>query len=144
MSIEKNTNFIPIRTIKTKLNTIPIRSGQIILVIDTQEIYLDYIEKNTNTLQRILFNNTTDVLPKTTEISFNDDGFDLSYILKDTNLLNNYIIEKNRDETEITGILNKTKGDYIKIKGLNLDDDETQIRALTFDEINVILNLVGW
>ena len=63
MSIEKNTNFIPIRTIKTKLNTIPIRSGQIILVIDTQEIYLDYIEKNTNTLQRILFN-TTDVLPR--------------------------------------------------------------------------------
>ena len=143
MSIEKNTNFIPIRTIKTKLNTIPIRSGQIILVIDTQEIYLDYIEKNTNTLQRILFN-TTDVLPRTTEISFNDEGFDLSYILRNINLLNNYIIEKNRDETEIIGILNKTTGDYIKIKGLNLDDDdETQIRALTFDEINVILNLVG-
>ena len=142
MSIEKNTSFIPIRTIKTKLNTIPIQSGQIILVIDTQEIYLDCIKNST--LQRILFNNTTDVLPKTTEISFNDDGFDLSYILKDTNLLNNYIIEKNRDETEITGILNKTTGDYIKIKGLNLDDDETQIRALTFDEINVILNSVGW
>ena len=141
MSIEKNTSFIPIRTIKTKLNTIPIQSGQIILVIDTQEIYLDCIKNST--LQRILFNNTTDVLPKTTEISFNDDGFDLSYILKDTNLLNNYIIEKNRDETEITGILNKTTGDYIKIKGLNLDDDETQIRALTFDEINVILNSVG-
>lgn len=141
MSIEKNTNFIPIRTIKTKLNTIPIRSGQIILVIDTQEIYLDYIEKNTNTLQRILFN-TTDVLPRTTEISFNDDGFDLSYILRNINLLNNYIIEKNRDETEIIGILNKTTGDYIKINGLKLDD-ETQIRALTFDEINVILNLVG-
>lgn len=142
MSIEKNTNFIPIRTIKAKLNTIPIRSGQIILVIDTQEIYLDYIEKNTNTLQRILFN-TTDVLPRTTEISFNDDGFDLSYILRNINLLNNYIIEKNRDETEIIGILNKTTGDYIKINGLKLDD-ETQIRALTFDEINVILNLVGW
>ena len=141
MSIEKNTNFIPIRTIKTKLNTIPIRSGQIILVIDTQEIYLDYIEKNTNTLQRILFN-TTDVLPRTTEISFNDEGFDLSYILRNINLLNNYIIEKNRDETEIIGILNKTTGDYIKINGLKLDD-ETQIRALTFDEINVILNLVG-
>ena len=141
MSIEKNTSFIPIRTIKAKLNTIPIQSGQIILVIDTQEIYLDCIKNST--LQRILFNNTTDVLPKTTEISFNDDGFDLSYILKDTNLLNNYIIEKNRDETEITGILNKTTGDYIKIKGLNLDDDETQIRALTFDEINVILNSVG-
>lgn len=141
MSIEKNTNFIPIRTIKAKLNTIPIRSGQIILVIDTQEIYLDYIEKNTNTLQRILFN-TTDVLPRTTEISFNDDGFDLSYILRNINLLNNYIIEKNRDETEIIGILNKTTGDYIKINGLKLDD-ETQIRALTFDEINVILNLVG-
>ena len=140
MSIEKNTSFIPIRTIKTKLNTIPIQSGQIILVIDTQEIYLDCVKDST--LQRILFN-TTDVLPKTTEISFNDDGFDLSYILKDTNLLNNYIIEKNRDETEITGILNKTTGDYIKIKGLNLDDDETQIRALTFDEINVILNSVG-
>ena len=142
MSIEKNTNFIPIRTIKAKLNTIPIRSGQIILVIDTQEIYLDYIEKNTNTLQRILFN-TTDVLPRTTEISFNDDGFDLSYILRNINLLNNYIIEKNRDETEIIGILNKTTGDYIKINGLKLDD-ETQIRALTFDEINVILNSVGW
>ena len=142
MSIEKNTSFIPIRTIKTKLNTIPIQSGQIILVIDTQEIYLDCIKNST--LQRILFNNITDVLPKTTEISFNDDGFDLSYILKDTNLLNNYIIEKNRDETEITGILNKTTGDYIKIKGLNLDDDETQIKALTFDEINVILNSVGW
>lgn len=141
MSIEKNTNFIPIRTIKAKLNTIPIRSGQIILVIDTQEIYLDYIEKNTNTLQRILFN-TTDVLPRTTEISFNDDGFDLFYILRNINLLNNYIIEKNRDETEIIGILNKTTGDYIKINGLKLDD-ETQIRALTFDEINVILNLVG-
>ena len=141
MSIEKNTSFIPIRTIKTKLNTIPIQSGQIILVIDTQEIYLDCIKNST--LQRILFNNTTDVLPKTTEISFNDDGFDLSYILKDTNLLNNYIIEKNKDETEITGILNKTTGDYIKIKGLNLDDDETQIKALTFDEINVILNSVG-
>ena len=141
MSIEKNTSFIPIRTIKTKLNTIPIQSGQIILVIDTQEIYLDCVKDST--LQRILFN-TTDVLPKTTEISFNDDGFDLSYILKDTNLLNNYIIEKNRDETEIIGILNKTTGDYIKIKGLNLDDDETQIRALTFDEINVILNSVGW
>lgn len=141
MSIEKNTNFIPIRTIKAKLNTIPIRSGQIILVIDTQEIYLDYIEKNTNTLQRILFN-TTDVLPRTTEISFNDDGFDLSYILRNINLLNNYIIEKNRDETEIIGILNKTTGDYIKINGLKLDD-EIQIRALTFDEINVILNLVG-
>ena len=95
MSIEKNTSFIPIRTIKTKLNTIPIQSGQIILVIDTQEIYLDCIKNST--LQRILFNNTTDVLPKTTEISFNDDGFDLSYILKDTNLLNNYIIEKNRE-----------------------------------------------
>ena len=141
MSIEKNTSFIPIRTIKTKLNTITIQSGQIILVIDTQEIYLDCIKNST--LQRILFNNTTDVLPKTTEISFNDDGFDLSYILKDTNLLNNYIIEKNRDETEIIGILNKTTGDYIKINGLKLDD-ETQIRALTFDEINVILNLVGW
>ena len=140
MSIEKNTSFIPIRTIQAKLNTIPIQSGQIILVIDTQEIYLDCVKDST--LQRILFN-TTDILPKTTEISFNDDGFDLSYILKDTNLLNNYIIEKNRDETEITGILNKTTGDYIKIKGLNLDDDETQIRALTFDEINVILNSVG-
>ena len=140
MSIEKNTNFIPIRTIKAKLNTIPIRSGQIILVIDTQEIYLDCVQNST--LQRILFN-TTDVLPKTTEISFNDDGFDLSYILRNINLLNNYIIEKNRDETEIIGILNKTTGDYIKIKGLNLDDDETQIRALTFDEINVILNSVG-
>ena len=140
MSIEKNTSFIPIRTIKTKLNTIPIQSGQIILVIDTQEIYLDCIKNNT--LQRILFNNTTDVLPKTTEISFNDDGFDLSYILRNINLLNNYIIEKNRDETEIIGILNKTTGDYIKINGLKLDD-ETQIRALTFDEINVILNLVG-
>ena len=54
MSIEKNTNFIPIRTIKTKLNTIPIQSGQIILVIDTQEIYLDCIKDST--LQRILFN----------------------------------------------------------------------------------------
>ena len=140
MSIEKNTSFIPIRTIKTKLNTIPIQSGQIILVIDTQEIYLDCVKDST--LQRILFN-TTDVLPRTTEISFNDDGFDLSYILRNINLLNNYIIEKNRDETEIIGILNKTTGDYIKINGLKLDD-ETQIRALTFDEINVILNLVGW
>ena len=139
MSIEKNTNFIPIRTIKAKLNTIPIQSGQIILVIDTQEIYLDCVKDST--LQRILFN-TTDVLPRTTEISFNDDGFDLSYILRNINLLNNYIIEKNRDETEIIGILNKTTGDYIKINGLKLDD-ETQIRALTFDEINVILNLVG-
>lgn len=140
MSIEKNTNFIPIRTIKSKLNTIPITSGQIILVIDTQEIYLDCIKNSS--LTRILFN-TTDVLPRTTEISFNDDGFDLSYILRETNLLNNYIIEKSADETEIIGILNKTTGDYIKIKGLNIDD-ELQIRALTFDEINVILNLVGW
>ncbi len=139
MSISKNTNFIPIRTIKTKLNTIPIRSGQIILVIDTQEIYLDCIKDST--LQRILFN-TIDVLPRTTEISFNDEGFDLSYILRDTNLFNSYIIEKDRDETEITGILNKTTGDYIKIKGLNLDDEQ-KIRALTFDEINVILNSVG-
>lgn len=139
MSIEKNTNFIPIRTIKSKLNTIPIISGQIILVIDTQEIYLDCIKNSS--LTRILFN-TTDVLPRTTEISFTDEGFDLSYILRETNLLNNYIIEKSADETEIIGILNKTTGDYIKIKGLNIDD-ELQIRALTFDEINVILNLVG-
>lgn len=139
MSIEKNTNFIPIRTIKSKLNTIPIISGQIILVIDTQEIYLDCIKNSS--LTRILFN-TTDVLPRTTEISFTDEGFDLSYILRETNLFNNYIIEKSADETEIIGILNKTTGDYIKIKGLNIDD-EVQIRALTFDEINVILNLVG-
>lgn len=139
MSIEKNTNFIPIRTIKSKLNTIPIISGQIILVIDTQEIYLDCIKNSS--LTRILFN-TTDVLPRTTEISFTDEGFDLSYILRETNLFNNYIIEKSADETEIIGILNKTTGDYIKIKGLNIDD-ELQIRALTFDEINVILNLVG-
>ena len=79
---------------------------------------------------------------KEAQISFNNDGFDLSYILRNINLLNNYIIEKNRDETEIIGILNKTTGDYIKINGLKLDD-ETQIRALTFDEINVILDLVG-
>lgn len=139
MSIEKNTNFIPIRTIKSKLNTIPIISGQIILVIDTQEIYLDCIKNSS--LTRILFN-TIDVLPRTTEISFTDEGFDLSYILRETNLFNNYIIEKSADETEIIGILNKTTGDYIKIKGLNIDD-ELQLRALTFDEINVILNLVG-
>ena len=70
---------------------------------------------------------------------------DEKFIVK-TKKFNTWIRSELRFLPEGISIVNEYKSILIKyneLTGLNLDDDETQIRALTFDEINVILNSVG-
>lgn len=139
--MKKNSLFIPIRVKSNKLNNYPLVSGQLFFVLDTQEIYLDCIINNE--LKRILFvTNAEDEnnFPKTTAIDFNENGFDLTYLLNNKSILNNFIIYKN-DEGYITDIFNQSTGENIDISGLDISDDSC--RALTSEEIYDILNSVG-
>ena len=140
--MKKDSLFIPIRVKSNKLNNYPLISGQLFFVLDTQEIYLDCTIDNE--LKRILFvTNLEDenIFPKTTAIDFNEEGFDLTYLLNNKSILNNFIISKN-EEGYITGIFNQSTGENIDISGLDISDDSC--RPLTSEEIYDILNSVGW
>ena len=80
------------------------------------------------------------IFPKTTAIDFNEEGFDLTYLLNNKSILNNFIISKN-EEGYITGIFNQSTGENINISGLDISDDSC--RPLTSEEIYDILNSVG-
>ena len=139
--MKKNSLFIPIRVKSNKLDNYPIVSGQLFFVLDTQEIYLDCTIDNE--LKRILFvaqAEDENIFPKTTAIDFNEDGFDLTYSLKDKSILNNFMIYKD-EEGNITDIYNQTTGENIDIRGLDINDDSS--RPLTSEEIYDILNSVG-
>ena len=135
--MKKNSLFIPIRVKSNKLDNYPIVSGQIFFVLDTQEIYLDCTIDNE--LKRVLFV-TDNIFPKITAIDFNEDGFDLTYSLKDKSILNNFMIYKD-EEGNITDIYNQTTGENVDIRGLDINDDSS--RPLTSEEIYDILNSVG-
>ena len=140
--MKKNSLFIPIRIKSNRLDSYPLISGQLFFVLDTQEIYLDCTIDNE--LKRILFvTNIEDenIFPKATAIDFNEEGFDLTYLLNNKSILNNFIINKN-EEGYITGIFNQSTGENIDISGLDISDDSC--RPLTSEEIYDILNSVGW
>ena len=136
--MKKDSLFIPIRVKSNKLNNYPLISGQLFFVLDTQEIYLDCIIDNE--LKRVLFVDKN-IFPKITAIDFNEDGFDLTYSLKDKSILNNFIIYKD-EKGNITDIYNQTTGENIDISGLDISD--YSCRPLTSEEIYDILNSVGW
>ena len=135
--MKKNSLFIPIRVKSNKLDNYPIVSGQLFFVLDTQEIYLDCTIDNE--LKRVLFV-SDNIFPKITAIDFNEDGFDLTYSLKDQSILNNFIIYKD-EEGNITDIYNQTTGENIDISGLYINNDSC--RPLTSEEIYDILISVG-
>ena len=135
--MKKDSLFIPIRVKSNKLNNYPLISGQLFFVLDTQEIYLDCTIDNE--LKRVLFV-TDNIFPKITAIDFNEDGFDLTYSLKDQSILNNFIIYKD-EEGNITDIYNQTTGENIDISGLYINNGSR--RPLTSGEIYDILISVG-
>lgn len=140
--MKRSSLFIPIRVNSSNINNYPLVSGQLFFVIDTKEIYLDC--PVSGTITRIMFaanGEVANIFPKTTAIDFTENGFDLTYKIKDTSILNNFNIIRD-EEGNITDIYNNTTGDNISITGL-IQSEDINLESLTSEEIYVILNTVG-
>lgn len=140
--MKRSSLFIPIRVNSSNINNYPLISGQLFFVIDTKEIYLDCPVEGAVT--RIMFaasGEAENIFPKTTAIDFTENGFDLTYKIKDTSILNNFDIIRD-EEGNITDIYNNTTGDNISITGL-IQSEDIILESLTSEEIYDILNTVG-